>query len=226
MTRKTNPESSTVYQVGIPSWFVTFSDVITLLITFFILLFTYSVTDPEEHDQIRASLFPESVVGKWTGPKTQRPPHDSFLMRIRPPVAQLSVSGMEMPPIVTQAAWRTDNGYLEFLEPDPDTGLAHQYTIEFRYEQFFNPQDGLSELGKIQAEMLAAKMIQVPMLVTLEVANETGLDAVLGFARHLVRHYDIKPGQLATRVHSGLPPDRVRLRIEHYLDRTSAGKSP
>ena len=39
----------------IPAWFMTYSDVITLLMTFFILLLTFSTTEPERFEKVRSS---------------------------------------------------------------------------------------------------------------------------------------------------------------------------
>ena len=36
----------------IPAWFMTYSDVITLLMTFFILLLTFATTEPERFRKI------------------------------------------------------------------------------------------------------------------------------------------------------------------------------
>ena len=41
----------------IPSWVMTFSDVITLLMTFFILLLTFASNTPEKFEQVQVSMF-------------------------------------------------------------------------------------------------------------------------------------------------------------------------
>ena len=37
----------------VPLWFMTYSDVITLMMTFFILLLTFSTSDPERFEQMK-----------------------------------------------------------------------------------------------------------------------------------------------------------------------------
>ena len=41
----------------IPAWFMTYSDVITLLMTFFILLMTFATNEPERFERMQVSMF-------------------------------------------------------------------------------------------------------------------------------------------------------------------------
>ena len=42
---------------GIPSWFLTYTDVITLLMTFFILLLTFATSEPEFLSKVQVVAF-------------------------------------------------------------------------------------------------------------------------------------------------------------------------
>ena len=41
----------------VPLWFMTYSDVITLMMTFFILLLTFATNEPERFEQMKISVF-------------------------------------------------------------------------------------------------------------------------------------------------------------------------
>jgi len=56
----------------IPAWFMTYSDVITLLMTFFILLMTFSTTEPENFGRMQVVMFGggnSSGVARQVGPR-------------------------------------------------------------------------------------------------------------------------------------------------------------
>ncbi|MDG2469722.1 MAG: flagellar motor protein MotB [Pirellulaceae bacterium] len=42
---------------SVPAWFLTYCDVIILLMTFFVLLLTFASTEPERFEQIQKTLF-------------------------------------------------------------------------------------------------------------------------------------------------------------------------
>ena len=62
MARKKKPQED--QQVGAPEWIVTFSDIISLLVTFFVMILTFSTMEPEEKN--RAVGFLRGAMGVMT----------------------------------------------------------------------------------------------------------------------------------------------------------------
>ena len=92
----------------IPAWFMTYSDVITLLMTFFILLLTFATTEPERFEKSVSSTFSAGGAATGTaGKKLDGNNFDSFINRLRPPAARIAMRGAEMPPIVREPAKAT-----------------------------------------------------------------------------------------------------------------------
>jgi chemotaxis protein MotB len=88
----------------IPAWFMTYSDVITLLMTFFILLLTFSTTEPERFEKVRSTTFTAGGATGLVGPKIEGPPNDSWVNRVRPPAARLALGGGVKAPIMSVPA--------------------------------------------------------------------------------------------------------------------------
>ena len=55
----------------IPAWFMTYSDVITLLMTFFILLLTFSTTEPERFEKVQTAVHQSGGASSMVGPVSE-----------------------------------------------------------------------------------------------------------------------------------------------------------
>lgn len=201
----------------IPAWFTTFSDVITLLITFFILLLTFSTTEPEEFQQIQSTLFSDSNSNGVVGEKSKKLSQDSIVYRRRPPSARLAIRGSEMPPTRTQPQTQFPAGFLGGLDTDEFLDLADKYSVEVDLYALVSRKGQLFPRGQQQARMLAIQMLQLPMHITFEVPTEAALDRVLALTQHLFKEYRVKPGQMGVRLDDRVPPHRLRIVIQHHL---------
>jgi len=79
---------------GTPEWMVTFSDIMSLLVTFFVLLMTFSSFDSDTFDLISGGLKGSFGVVK----ETDRDDLTSMLHRYRTSAARRHPSGPEVPP--------------------------------------------------------------------------------------------------------------------------------
>ena len=52
---------------SVPTWMVTFADLMTLLLTFFVLLLSYSSLDAKKYKEASASLFKAFIKNKFIG---------------------------------------------------------------------------------------------------------------------------------------------------------------
>lgn len=201
----------------IPAWFMTYSDVVTLLMTFFILLLTFSTTEPERFEQIRVSLFSGSGATGMAGTKPKGLEKDSFLSRVRPSSARLVMRGMEMPPIHRKLSIMAPEGELAGLEDDKYQDLADRYSVELNLYEMISSKGKLYSLGKEQAKMLAIQLLQLPMHIAFEVSTEAGVQRATSFANHIFTEYGVKPGQMGVRISEDIKPQMVRIIIEHHL---------
>ncbi|MEZ6145736.1 MAG: flagellar motor protein MotB [Planctomycetaceae bacterium] len=71
----------------VPAWFMTYSDVITLLMTFFILLLTFATNEPENFERMQVAMFGGGSATGLAGHNDEAIDRDSLLLRIRPKTA-------------------------------------------------------------------------------------------------------------------------------------------
>ena len=81
----------------VPLWFMTYSDVITLMMTFFILLLTFATNEPESYEQMQASMFGGAGAMGIAGDILEE--NDAVLMRQRLRLGRATDRGSEMPPM-------------------------------------------------------------------------------------------------------------------------------
>src|SRR5690554_3110819 len=122
MARQQAPESDTSGQV--PLWFVTYSDVITLLMTFFILLLTFATSEPEKFEQMQTTMYGSSGARGMLDKARESKDRDSLLVRQRPNSARIAVRGSEMPPIYSDPVLQSLSKGMKSLESEPQHTLT------------------------------------------------------------------------------------------------------
>ena len=76
-------------QVGdVPVWFMTYSDVITLLMTFFILLLTFASSEPEKFRRMQSVMFGGASGTGSAGGELDALDNDAYVLRQRPPASR------------------------------------------------------------------------------------------------------------------------------------------
>ena len=121
----------------IPAWVMTFSDVITLLMTFFILLLTFATNEPEAYDQMTQSMFGASGAS-GVASEIDTNTKDSLLMRERTRVGRSTKRGSgnaarRKRPITTTALSKGIAG----LDNDELRELASAYVIRMPWSAIF-----------------------------------------------------------------------------------------
>ena len=202
---------------SVPAWFLTYSDVITLLMTFFILLLTFASTEPERFEQIQKTLFSGAGSTGLVGEPPDGLERDSFIMRIRPKTARRCLQGSEMPPTKKSPNTLSVTGSLAGLEGDQFKDLADQYALEMNLYHMVSANGEIYSLGQQQAKMLALQMYRLPMHVTFEVATDAAMERAVAFSHHIFENYGVKPGQMGVRIIGDVKPQKMRAIIEHHL---------
>ena len=109
---------------------MTFSDVITLLMTFFILLLTFSTTEPDRFERIQRNIFAGGNGAGVIGKPMDGPENESFISRVRPRAARMAMVGAEIPPY-EKSSKSIGNGIkgISDEEAQQDTMSTNQFTI-------------------------------------------------------------------------------------------------
>lgn len=192
MARKSVPEPPG----DIPSWIMTFSDVITLLMTFFILLLTFATDEPESFERMQVALFggggATGIAGKSHGPLEK----DTVLMRERPRSGRLAMEGSEMPPIHSDPAYESlakGIAGLEEEEQKKDITLSNEMKVPLA--MLFSDDGEITDLGRQQLRMLANHLRKQPTEVAFQVNTPEDLSSALVLAQQLVDK-SILPGRI------------------------------
>lgn len=172
---------------------MTYSDVITLLMTFFILLLTFATNEPENFERMQVAMFGGGSASGVAGRNTEALDNDSLLMRFRPRTARLTLRGSEMPPIDSDPSRQSLDQGLKSLEKPHELADAERMTIRMPLPLLVDDEGEVTEIGRQQMKMVAKQMQRLPLDVRLEVSDVRHLDGVLKLADELVSR-----GQVAT----------------------------
>jgi flagellar motor protein MotB len=168
----------------IPSWVMTFSDVITLLMTFFILLLTFATNEPETFDRMQVALFGGGGASGIAG-ETEGMDNDAVLMRERSRAGRLSKHGSEMPPIHTDPALESLADGIAGLEKDEERVLATAHRLQMPLSNLVSAEGQLTSVGQQHLRMLAVQMRKRPLELQIVVSDEDRLTDALAIAEHL-----------------------------------------
>jgi len=187
----------------IPKWFVTYSDVITLLMTFFILLLTFASSEPEELEKMQAASF--GVVGSpgVVGSRPDAVDRNSPSVRYRPNIGRRTSRGSEVPPADIMPIGESAAKGLEALENSDEMASAERISTETLIAVLKDENGRMTPAAVQQFRMIAVQLRSLPLLAELQVSGPDDLDFTVGVARYLQDELQVPSGQLAVSV--GIP---------------------
>lgn len=202
----------------IPPWFMTYSDVVTLLMTFFILLMTFSTHSPEKTEKSRVTFFQSAGGTGLVGSKANRPAADSFVNRIRTRSARIAMRGSEMPPLTNDPSMESvGEGIRALSENEAKQDDMSTHYVDIQISELIDFQNRLTARGHLMAEMLAKQLSGLPVHCSLQVSSTTNNERALQFAQHLFDVEKVRPGQVAVSfVEGSLQPDSLRMLVERF----------
>ncbi len=202
------------HKEDIPAWFLTYSDVITLLMTFFILLLTFATTEPEKFDQVSSSISKTTSGRGLIGEPLKNKPEDSLVARVRPPAARIATRGATMPPI-TQAPSRESfgKGLQELDEQDRQHNETTNHHFDIDFSQLINNQQEISPLGENILKLLSSQLKDLPFEVSFQFQDESKAPLISKFMIHLTRQHGTHPGQMSQTLVRTADFSRGKLRI-------------
>ena len=203
----------------IPVWFMTYSDVITLLMTFFILLLTFSTSEPERFEKVRSSTFAAGGATGVVGAVNEGPEKDSWVNRVRPPAARIAMRGAEMPPIMRESAKESFGKGLKSLEPEHDHHnemTSHFFDVELN--RVFNSKGEITSQGKQIAATLAVQLRDLPFQAAFQYTDSANSEKIVDLMTYMFKQQGTRPGQVSISLVKipSLTSNQLRIRIKRF----------
>ncbi len=154
----------------IPFWFITYSDVITLLMTFFILLLTFATSEPENFERMQVSLFGGGGAGGIAGETVGPMEKDTVLVRERPRASRMTARGSEMPPLSSDPTYESLKSGVSGLTEEEHRDVAKNYAINMPLAVLVDQDGEVTAQGKQNMHMLALQLKKLQHTVALQVS--------------------------------------------------------
>jgi chemotaxis protein MotB len=206
----------------VPAWFVTYSDVVTLLMTFFILLLTFSTMEPEKFDQVNRIISSKQAATGRTGLESAAPADNAWVTRIRPSSSRVAMRGAEMPPVMEAPVKETFGYGLKKLHPDEHTHNeleSHSFDIDFN--QIIDSSGQITVQGETVLNAVASQLRSIPFQASLQYSEPANAHRVSQLMLYLFEVEKIRPGQLSMTLirNENLTSERLRIVVKRFLVR-------
>ena len=180
----------------IPAWFMTYSDVITLLMTFFILLMTFSTTEPENFGRMQVVMFGG---GNSSGVARQQESmeQNGMVVRVRPPSSRVAKDGSESPPQMLSPATKSVSQGIDALDEEEPVTRAERFEFEVPLTMLKDRSNGLNSYARTLSQMLGRQMLNVPINVRFLAASTTDAETGLLMASRIYENFELAPGRLS-----------------------------
>ncbi|MCR9119859.1 MAG: flagellar motor protein MotB [bacterium] len=180
----------------IPVWFVTYSDVITLLMTFFILLLTFATSEPESFEQMQVTIFGSAAGTGAAGDLPEGMEKDSILYRVRPRAGRITSNGVEQAPLYTDPQLEQFGQGILGLEDPLVATFQSSHALQMPLSLLLLPDGNLSPQGKQRLRMIGKQLVKSDTQLLLEVRGEANVERAVKLA-------------LLMAEETGAPPSRI-----------------
>lgn len=214
-TKKKVPEE------GIPRWFVTYSDVITLLMTFFILLLTFASNQPEGFEMMQQSLFGTGGSSGSIGKKLEIQEYDAFVLRVKPSVSRLTTHGSEIPPMYTDPVSKTASQGLMALSENNDLAQVERFSFETSMNLYLDENKQPTQTALRHLNMLAHQMQRLPLELNFTIPDDRDLASISRLAELMMRDLAVPAGRISVSLQTqgSLKPEQMRLTLRQQIQR-------
>lgn len=196
---------------GIPAWFMTYSDVITLLMTFFILLLTFATNEPEAFQQVQSSMFGGSR--GIAGSTDEAVDREAIVVRYRPDVSRIATNGSAIPPMYTDAVRESVEQGLKSLDQENKLAFDQRFSLEVAPSLFVDGDGGLTPMARQHLDMLGMQMQRLPLFVHFVVTQRSDLPSAVLAVDTLVKESRINPGRLSVELAASPADSGRKMRI-------------
>lgn len=196
MARQKQPDPP---EDDVPAWVMTFSDVITLLMTFFILLLTFASNQPETFDRMQVAMFggggAKGVAGTSDGMDK-----DDLLMRERSRAGRIAPEGSRSPPTYSDPALSTLDKGMAGLELEEHRVIGTTHHVYQSLDQLVNDKGEITARGKQQLALLGRQLRKRPLHAEFVAHDESSLPMAISVVDYLVTNQSIPPAQVGVGV--------------------------
>jgi hypothetical protein len=198
---------------SVPTWFMTYSDVITLLMTFFILLLTFATSEPEKFEQMQISLFGGGGATGLAAESDVPLERDSLVVRFRAKSSRVTTRGSETPPIHTDPSLNSLQNGLEGLDQQMQHDPESARSIELSLPTLMTEKNEATPFGQYILRMFSRQLSRFPLNVSLEVFREQDIEKAITLSLQMIEMAQIAPGRVGVAIRTDSGQDAPLLRI-------------
>ena len=187
----------------VPKWFMTYSDVITLLMTFFILLLTFASNEPESFERMQVAVFGGGGASGFAGDPPTSKETDSLTVRYRPNSARLTSRGSETAPMEVDTITESVAKGLKSLEKTDELASAERVSTNTSLQMLRDSQGVITPHAQQLLRMLAVQLRGLPLTVEFQVSGKADIDFAVQLARYMMETQQVPPGRILVSVAGG-----------------------
>lgn len=212
----------------IPPWFMTYSDVITLLMTFFILLLTFASSEPEKFERMKITSFGAGGSDGMAGNKTDSVDRESVTFRYRPQKARLTRHGSETAPTERDVSMTSASAGMKELEESSDLAEFQRLRFSTSKNSLFTREGKLTQLGQERIGMISRQLSRRNMRLLITVPKTDDLGPAVQLAHDMTYSFGVQLGKVSVGVASDeeMNVTSDRNSVHFTLIRESAPQSP
>lgn len=208
MARKKPPPSN---PGAVPAWFMTYSDVITLLMTFFILLLTFASNEPEKFERMQITMFGGGGSQGFASKSQDAMDRESIVTRFRPRASRLTQRGSETPSEMDEPQTGSTEDGLRALQEGNDLAQLQRLSVDVAIVEWADDQGNLTGIGQYQLQNIVRQMAAMPLELTLAVPAEPEMSFALKTALLLTMQGQVGMGRVSVALRPDVPSGKMRL---------------
>ena len=197
----------------VPKWFMTYSDVITLLMTFFILLLTFASSEPESFERMQVAVFGGGGSTGFAGDPPKTKEADSLAVRYRPNSARMTARGSETAPMETDPVTESVAKGLKALEKMDELASAERVSTNSSLQMLRDSNGIMTPHAQQLLRMLAVQLRGLPLTVEFQVSGKADIDFAVQLARYIMETQQVPPGRILVSVAGAgvVPNDSMKM---------------
>jgi hypothetical protein len=184
------------------NWLVTYCDMITLLIAFFICILTFASKESgtEKHPKLRDSILYGPGGSGVAGAPHKGADQDSLVWRQVLISAHQGPPGSRIPPLYSDPSSDRTAEVLGLLDQATLGNMSDSFKLRLPLAAFFDDKKKLQPTGQQLLRSLAANLRRLPFDIYVQVDERQYLDRAIAIARHLRNQEGIEPDRIAAGV--------------------------
>jgi chemotaxis protein MotB len=180
-------------------WIVTYSDMITLLMTLFIVIVTFG-----SKEQDKGSKKLDSVVGGMggtgvAGPTGQGIGRDAVMVRMSP-LSRSVYSGSQTPPTYSDPGDQPAGTALKALQEQPLGQLSDNFAFRVPFDFVFDSAGKVSPSGATFLRTVAGAVRRLPFNIQVRVTNKSRAAGAAKVVQYLFAEAGLYPGRLGVAI--------------------------